>query len=105
MGCGYESKLPDAAPVRPWDHQGRVPHSDEKDERGRFHLPVCPGYACALPDVIETTWAHAYWEKGELTQFCDGDIASPQLRSAIQHYAVEVAKSQDWEMKNPEKKE
>lgn len=110
MGCGYAP--PPAEKLRPhveggvWDGAslGRERRADEKDERGRMLLPVCPGYACALPEVLEATWAHAYWEKGELTQFCEGQ-STPMLRDAIAEYGVEVVRMTNWATKHPVKEQ
>lgn len=103
LGCGYLPKLPPNVPVIPWDHVGREISSSERDERGRLRLPVCPGYACSLPEVIETSWAHSYWEKGELAQWCEGQ-ATPALRDAVGVYAIESANAAAWESRNPEKR-
>lgn len=103
MGCGY---LPPPADeklrlyVNPWDHHGRTKRADERDETGKLHLPVCVGYVRSLPEVVEATWAHAYWEKGELTQFCEGQ-STPQLRDALNEYAVELGAMRAWEADNP----
>jgi hypothetical protein len=104
MGCGYAPSPPvgSAIPVRPWDHEGRVPNRDEVDAAGKVLLPICPGFACGLPEVIEASWAHAYWDKGELEQFCDGGASTPMLRRAIGELASEQNKVQAWEMNNPE---
>lgn len=102
MGCGY---LPASDRARAWDGTslGRIVGADERDENGKLHLPVCPGYACSLPEVIETTWAHSYWEKGELAQFCEGQ-STPALRDAMGEYAIECSRAESWALKNPEKK-
>ena len=109
MGCGYLP--PPSEKMRPyvaasvWDgsSMGRVPGADEKDDKGRVRLPVCPGYVCGLPEVIEASWAHAYWEKGELTQWCEGQ-STAELRSSIELLAMETAATASWAMHNPVKK-
>lgn len=104
LGCGFAPPPPEN--LRPhveagaWDHPGRKRRADEKDERGRLIHPVCPGYVCGLPEVLEVSWAHAFWERGELTQFCEG--ASTQLlRDAIGEYAVELGAAKAWAEANP----
>lgn len=99
IGCGYTSPAPLdlLARVRAWDHVGRIPARDELDDDGKIILQVCPGYACGLPEVTEASWAHSYWDKGELTQFCDGQPSTPMLRSAIGVIASEQNKVQAWE--------
>jgi len=107
MGCGYEP--PPEEKLRPhvqaWDGSslGRKPGADEKDDKGRIRLPVCPGYVCGLPEVIETSWAHVYWEKGELTQWCEGQ-STGELRDAIELLAMESNAAESWAMANPVKK-
>ena len=102
-GCGYEPPPPNIR-IDPWDHGGRDRRADERDDRGRLRLPVCPGYACSLPEVVETSWAHSYWEKGELSNYCDGDAPTPMLREAINAYAIECSAVIEWESRNPEKR-
>lgn len=109
MGCGYLP--PPSEKMRPyvessvWDghSMGRVRGADEKDSKGRVRLPVCPGYVCGLPEVIEASWAHAYWEKGELTQYCEGQSTS-ELRTAVEVLAMETAAAAAWASRNPVKK-
>lgn len=102
MGCGYLPPPPSNIPVRPWDGSslGREIRADERDEKGRIRLPVCPGYVCSLPEVLEASWAHEYWKNGELTQFCEGQ-STPQLRDAIHILASEQSQAQAWASKNP----
>jgi hypothetical protein len=108
MGCGYAP--PPSEILRPyveryvWDGTslGRKRGSDEMAD-GHIRLPVCPGYVCSLPEVIETSWAHAYWEKGELTQWCEGQ-STPQLRDAVELLALESAEATSWATDNPVKR-
>lgn len=104
IGCGYLPPLTDR-PVDAWDGTslGRVRQADELDERKRVRLPVCPGYACSLPEVLEVSWAHAYWEKGELGQWCEGQ-STADLRTAIELLAMESAAASAWALDNPVKK-
>ena len=87
----------------PWDHPGRVRDPGELDERQKIRLPICPGYLCSLPEVIEASWAHSYWENGELSQFCDGGAATKQLKDAMSAFAIARSKATEWSMKNPAK--
>ena len=34
--------------------------------------PMCAGYLCSLPQVIEAARAHTHWSKGSLSDFCGG---------------------------------
>lgn len=110
MGCGYAP--PPAERLRPyvesgvWDGRslGRVVRPDEMDENRRVLLPVCPGYVCTLPEVYEATWAHRYAERGELTQFCEGQ-STPHLRAAMDEYDVEVSRMTSWATRNPVKEQ
>lgn len=105
MGCGYLPPAADGAHVNAWDGTslGRVHGADELDSKRRVRLPVCPGYVCGLPEVIEASWAHAYWEKGELTQWCEGQ-STAELRDSIELLAMETAAASSWAMHNPVKK-
>lgn len=108
LGCGYEPQPADdklRMYVQPWDgtSMGRQRSPDELDAKGRVRLPVCPGYVCALPEVIETSWAHAYWEKGELTQWCEGQ-STEQLRDAVNLLALETSLADAWSSENPVKR-
>lgn len=106
-GCGYLPPPPENLRpyVQAWDGTslGRTIESDERDENKRVRLPVCPGYVCSLPEVLETSWAASYWEKGELSQFCEGQ-STPQLRDAIHTLLSEQAAVSEWSSANPEKK-
>lgn len=101
-GCGWEKPDP-RVPVNPWDHPGRDRHPSERDANGKLHLAVCPGYVISLSEVVEASWAQAYWDKGGLDQFCDGQ-STPHLRDAMHIFAVEQSKARDWAIRNPEKK-
>lgn len=93
IGCAYEEVDP-RFPVQPWDHFGRSRYPGESK--------TCPGFSCSLPEVIETTWASYFLDKGELTQFCEGQ-ASPQMLDALIAYAASKAAADEWDHKNPEK--
>jgi hypothetical protein len=67
LGCGFEPAPPRNIPVRPWDHKGRAPGHDERDEHGVETLLVCPAYVCRLPQVIEVARAHTHWAKGAMS--------------------------------------
>ena len=87
--------------IQPWDHPGRTLHPDERDEHGRLHLPVCAGYVCSLPEVIEASHAQSYKSDGELTQFCEGS-STEHLRTAVTLLEIEQGACFDWSRKNPE---
>lgn len=95
-GCGY---IPASPRAHPWQPPSYDAHADEKDERGRLRLPVCPGYVCNLPEVIEATHAKAWRDHGELTQWCDGGQSTPQIREAIAVLDYEQARVQAWAAK------
>lgn len=100
LGCGYQPVNPDAMP---WDGlpYGRDPGRDELDDRGRLHLPVCPGYVCFLPEVIEVSYAHGFWDKGQLEHFLGSEPCAPLLRDSIAFLDQEYAKALEWSIKNP----
>lgn len=88
-GCGYEPPLPehmrnDPRYLTPWEHEGRKPHADEPR--------VCAGYVCALPEVIEASHAAAWKKDGELTQFLEGAMCTPDLRHAITLLEIEQSR-------------
>ena len=99
LGCGYLPPAPEGFPVQPWDHPGREPAPDERDAKGKLRLPICPGYACSLPEVLEASHARAFAEQGELTQFCDGGVASRKLRDAITILNIERGQLLEWSAK------
>lgn len=94
-GCGYIPANP-RIPVLPWQPPSYDVYPDERDERGRLKLPVCPGYVCNLPEVIEATHARSWHAVGELTQWCDGGQATPQIREAIAVLNHEQARVDRW---------
>lgn len=96
MGCGFAPPPPPGTPVDAWEHPGRSPAPDEP--------MICVGYVARMPEVAEATWAHSFWSKGELSQFCDGENSTPALRQAIAEYESEQAKVTQWESDNPIRK-
>lgn len=100
FGCGYLPPWPDA---EPWDHDGREESSDERDDLGRLHVPICPGYVCGLPEVVEASSAHLFLKNGGLAQFCDGEPPTPALRDAVTILEAEYGRVIDWISRNPPK--
>jgi hypothetical protein len=56
---------------------------------------VCPGYSISLPQVIETSHAHAWWEKGQLRDFCEGEQPTELIRACVGILAGSLAESID----------
>jgi hypothetical protein len=104
MGCGYEQPLVNA-PVNPWNgtQLGRELTSDERDAHGRELEPVCAGYACGLPEVIEASHAYVFLKNGGLMQATDGEPPSASLREAVTIIECESSRVMEWSAKNPEK--
>lgn len=104
IGCGWEQQ-DDRIPPTPWDGQslGRIPYPDEYDEQRRMHLPVCPGYACSLPEFVEISHAYFFLGKGGLLQFT-GEAPTPPMLTAMIEFEREAAAVMQWSSKNPEKK-
>ena len=100
MGCGYLPPLAGSIPVQPWEHPGRRVGADERNDQKRLHLPVCVGYTRSLPEVVEASWAHSYWDRGELSQFCEGQ-STPELRDAINELAIAYSEVSQWMTDNP----
>ncbi len=100
MGCGFEPPPPDN--LRPyvvaWEG-ARTLGADERDASGRVLLPVCPGYACQLPEVIEASHAVAWKQHGELTQFLEGATCTRDMREAITLIEIEQGRVQAYAMK------
>lgn len=84
MGCGY---LPEDPNAFPWQPNGRTLCPDEYDpdapNKHGFTVPVCAGYACALPEVTEASYAHFFLSRGGLSQFTDGEPPGEALRMAV----------------------
>ncbi len=80
LGCPYAPKAP-ALPVNCWrpaeGYKGPTP-------------TVCPGYSTMLPETIEAARAWTYFEKGELTQFIGGGIATDELRERIEQMDIAI---------------
>jgi hypothetical protein len=110
IGCGFESEPAEKLRryVQPWDQAGREWHADEHDgedgRRGKLHLPICAGYVCGLPEVVETSHAAGWKKDGELTQWCGGEMATPALREAITVLEIERSRADSWAADNPVKK-
>lgn len=104
MGCGYEPTDP-SIPVIAWDGQslGRVPQSDEYDENGKYLHPVCAGYVCGLPEVIEATHAHFFLTRGGLLQWTDGAPPTAAIKQAVVELESEQGRVVEWCSKNPQK--
>lgn len=102
LGCGY-AEAPTHFPIVPWQHVGYQRHADEIGPKGETLHPVCVGYVCSLPEVIEATHAAAWKRDGELTQWCEGQVTS-QMRDAIAVLEIEQRRAESWSMANPEKK-
>lgn len=75
IGCGYEEPLEHA---RAWDHAERSRLHDDPSQPA-----MCPGYVCALPEVLEAARARQFFLAGELAQFCGGELAHPALLDAV----------------------
>ncbi len=103
MGCGYEPPDP-RLPAMPPSFTGREPGADEFDDDGREIHPVCPGYLCGLPEVVEASHAHLFLKNGGLAQFCDGKPPTSMLRDAVTILECEYGRVLDWSSKNPQKK-
>lgn len=103
MGCGYELPMTGLRPAIPWEHPGYSLYADERNEVGRDRSPVCAGYVCALPEVVEVSYAASWQRNGELTQWCEGQ-STPGLREAIAILNGEYSRVESWASDNPEKK-
>lgn len=79
MGCGYMADAPLPA--------GRPP-GYESD------LTVCMGYSTSLPEVIETSRARLWWDKGALRDWCEDEPPTPALRIAIEEMEAQVHAAQ-----------
>lgn len=73
--CGRAPRLP--------GHLGGYPMPDGAE---RPACDTCPGYLISLPQVVETTRAYAWWDKGQLRDFCDGETPPATLRLYIDVY-------------------
>lgn len=90
IGCGY---LPQDPNAQPWAPVGRMECSDERDPKTlKLYLPVCPGYVCSLPEVIEASRAHFFLKNGGLQQFTGTEPPSEALLLSVQVIESEVNK-------------
>ena len=80
MGCGYEKPDDRAAPWTPLGLKGAP-------------LRHCPGYTTKLPEVVESSWARFWLDKGSLREWTDRPI-SEQTREAIQILECAIADEQ-----------
>lgn len=102
MGCGYLPPVPNA---EPWSPIGRMECSDERDPKTlKLHLPVCPGYVCSLPEVIEASRAHFFLKNGGLQQFTGTEPPSEALLLSVQVIESEADKLQAHLMREAERK-
>lgn len=89
MKCGWEAPLDVATlSIRPeaWRHvayEGDPPST-------------CAGYACSLPEVIETARARHHWNKGALAAFTRGEMPSENLLRAIEILDGESHRVESW---------
>lgn len=89
MGCGYIADAP-APQVRPPGYEGEV--------------TVCIGYSTSLPQVIETSRARLWWDKGALEDWCEGERPTPALRLAIEEMEGQSHACQAFHMQDVKKK-
>ncbi len=89
IGCGY---LPLSDDALPWRPTGRTMTSAEVDmsKPSRLKLPICAGYVCSLPEVIEASIAHALFKSGGLLQFTGGEPPSDALIASVMTLESEV---------------
>lgn len=69
IGCGY---APPVDGARPWDNPARDPEQ-------RSSPTTCPGYATALPEVRETSYARLHWKQSQLEAWARGAPTEQQL--------------------------
>jgi hypothetical protein len=95
MGCGYE---PQSDHAMPWRHTGRMMSRDEVDtsKPSQLKTPVCLGYACSLPEVVEASIAHACFKSGGLLQFTGGETPSDALIQSVMTIESEADKMLAW---------
>lgn len=89
MGCGY---IPDAPKpqARPPGFEGDV--------------TVCIGYSTSLPEVVETSYARLWFDKGALGDWCDQEPPTPALRAAIEQMESQQHACQAYAMADSKKK-
>jgi hypothetical protein len=75
--CGFEPPAPRHVPVVPWQ-----PPMNGKGFR-HARPTVCAGYTTNLPEVRESSQAHAHWKHGSLVAFCGGETPSEDLMSSV----------------------
>jgi hypothetical protein len=99
MGCGFLPRIENPRSV--WDGQqlGRMPQRDELDDQRRMLDPVCAGYVCGLPEVLEASTAHYFHKHGGMSQA--GIEPTPELRTSVIELDNEFGRALSWSQKNP----
>ena len=90
IGCGYLPPVADHVRLSVWQP---TPFSPKIGYRGP-DATTCPGYTCALPEVIEVVRARTHWTKGQLVVFARDP--SEQLVMAIEILDAEVNAYERW---------
>jgi hypothetical protein len=75
--CGFEPPAPPSVSVMPW----QPPQGSNAYQHGR--VTVCAGYTTNLPEVVETSKAHALAKLGALDAFCGGPPTPEMLESIL----------------------
>ena len=73
----------------PWSHASVKELADGE--------PMCAGYTCRLPEVLEIARARMHWEKGAIVSFCRGQEPSEQLLVGIELLEHAVSDLRAWE--------
>jgi len=97
LACGFEPPPPPSVRVQAWDHPDREKRPGEDKEP-----PICPGYLCHLPEVIEIARAHLHWSKGSLHTFCRGEPVTERLNDGVEIFEGALNSLSSWLMKPKE---
>lgn len=73
-GCGH-------LPLR--QRTGLAHPTVHEPAHGLGKTEMCPGYYVNLPAVAHVAYAHAWWDKGQIREYCDGDPPPEPLRAAV----------------------
>jgi hypothetical protein len=108
LSCGSCLERNPEASRRSWNcgHLPRLPQNPYAGPSLDCRLKadtVCPGYLVSLPQVIEASHAHVWFDKGQLTEFCDGKQPTRAMRDCVDILDCSIAEANAAAVRNAKK--